>query len=416
MKRFEFLRFLNIAMIIAVLSIIVESGPKALGGSPDNFLLVADFTRDSVRRYDGHTGAFIDTFVPRHSGGMNQAYGVLFGPQDQNLYVSTGEFGGPGQLKGVLRYDGTTGSFIDQFTVGGNLASPRGIIFGPDGDLYVTDRKFIGQDWQLEGRVARFDSTTGAYLGDFVTLGSGGLSIPTQLIFAPSVEDSGRLDLYVLSSFTNSVLRYHGTTGNFMGEFVASGSGGLEGPATMTFGPDGDLFVANFYSSDLSVKRFEGPSGPTPGAFVETFVPTGSGGLRAPAGLIFGPDGNGDGQLDLYLAEVDGHSSNKASVKRYDGVTGDFIDTFVTERSGGLEGALLMTFTETDPVTLNYLGSPAPHAGIQSVPEPACMLLAAFSAAVAAFPLNRRYDRARNCTMKPFKVRRSDTASKLMYQ
>ena len=375
MKRFEFLRYLNTALIVTALWTISEARPQALGGSPDNFLLVSDFTRDAVRRYDGLTGAFIDTFIPKHNGGMNQPYGVLFGPHDQNLYVSTGEFAGPGQLKGVLRYDGTTGSFIDQFTIGGNLASPRGTIFGPDGNLYVTDRKFIGQDWQLEGRVARFDGTTGSYLGDFVPLGSGGLSIPTQLMFAPSVEDSGRLDLYVLSSFTNSVLRYHGTTGNFMGEFVASGSGGVEGPATMTFGPDGDLYVANFYSSDLSVKRFEGPSGPTPGAFVHTFVPAGSGGLRAPAGLIFGPDGNDDGQLDLYLAEVDGHSSNKASVKRYDGITGDFIDTFVTERSGGLEGAVLMTFRNTDPVTLQYVGVPAQLAAHDVVPEPSCLLL-----------------------------------------
>lgn len=85
---------------------------------------------------------------------------------------------------------------------------------------------------------------------------------------------------------------------------MASGSGGLEGPVTMAFGPDGDLYVADLYSSNLAVKRFEGPSGPTPGAFIDTFIPAGSGGLRAPSGLIFGPDGNDDGQLDLYLAEV----------------------------------------------------------------------------------------------------------------
>jgi DNA-binding beta-propeller fold protein YncE len=391
MTRFEFLRFVNAAVIIAALSTISHVGRQALGGSPDNYLLVADFTRDSVKRYNGLTGAFVDTFVPKHNGGMNQAYGVLFGPNDHHLYVSTGEFGGPGQLKGVLRYDGATGAFIDQFTVGGNLSSPRGIIFGPDGNLYVTDRKYIGKDWQLEGRVARFDGTTGAYLGDFVPLGSGGLSIPTQLVFGPSVEDGGSLDLYVVSTGTDSVLRYDGTTGEFLGAFVASGSGGLVGPATMTFGPNGDLYVANLYSSDLSVKRFEGPSESTPGAFVETFVPAGSGGLRAPAGLIFGPDGNDDGQLDLYLAEVDVHSFNKASVKRYDGVTGEFIDTFVPQRSGGLEGAVLMTFTETDPVTLQYLGGPAQHAVVHGVPEPTCLpLIIVAAAAAAAYGRKRR--------------------------
>jgi DNA-binding beta-propeller fold protein YncE len=390
MKRFEFLQFLSAAIFTAALSATAHAGPPEPAGGTDSHLLVADFNRDAVRRYDGVTGAFVDTFVPKHSGGMNQPWAVLFGPNDHNLYVSTGEFGGPGQLKGILRYDGNTGAFIDEFAVGGDLASPRGIIFGPDGDLYVSDRKYIGQDWQLEGRVARYDGTTGAYLDDFVPLGSGGLSIPTQLVFGPSVEDAGRLDLYVVSTGTDSVLRYDGTTGNFLGEFVASGSGGLEGPVTMAFGPDGDLYVADFYSTDLAVKRFEGPSGLTPGAFVDTFVTAGSGGLRAPSGLIFGPDGNDDGQLDLYLAEVAANGFIKASVNRYDGVTGAFIDTFVAQRSGGLEGAVMITFTETDPVTLNYLGSSTGYAGIHAVPEPACWTLGSLGAAGIAFYCSRR--------------------------
>jgi hypothetical protein len=176
-------------------------------------------------------------------------------------------------------------------------------------------------------------------------------------VFGPSVEDPHRLDLYVVSTGSDSVLRYHGTTGTFLGEFLTSGSGDLQGPVTMTFRPNGDLLVADFYSSDLAVKRFQGPSGPTPGEFIDTFVPAGRGGLRAPSGLIFGPDGNADGQLDLYVAEVAANGFIKASVKRYDGVTGDFIDTFVAERSGGLEGAVLLTFTDTDPVTLAYTGA-----------------------------------------------------------
>ena len=343
------------------------------------FLVVSDFNGDSVARFDDATGAFIDTLVPKHAGGMNQPWGVLFGPDGngdgrRDLYVSTGEFGGPGQLKAVLRYDGTTGAFIDRFATGGDLASPRGIIFGPDGNLYVADRKYIGRDWSLEGRVARFDGTTGQYLGDFVALGSGGLSVPTQLVFGHSVEDPGRLDLYVVSTGTHSVLRYHGTTGAFLGEFVPAGSGGLQGPVTMTFGPDGDLYVANFYSDDLSVKRFGGPEGQAPGTFTGTFVPAGSGGLRAPSGLIFGPDANNDGHSDLYLAEVAVNGYIKASVKRYDGVNGAFIDTFIAQRSGGLEGAVQLAFTETDPMTLAYAGKSAlsaatPRASVPTAPR-----------------------------------------------
>ena len=37
-------------------------------------------------------------------------------------------------------------------------------------------------------------------------------------------------DLLVLSNDTNEVLRYDGGTGAFLGAFVSAGSGGLDGP------------------------------------------------------------------------------------------------------------------------------------------------------------------------------------------
>ncbi len=320
-------------------------------------LLIADYNANCVRRYDEATGAFVDVFVPEGSGGINQPWGVLYGPNDRNLYVSTGEFGPPSKVKAALRYNGTTGAFIDHFTTDRSLKSPRGIIFGPDGDLFIADRVIPFPD----GRVLRYDGRTGAYEGEFVTQGSGGLAVPGQLVFAPSVEDPGRLDLYVASIATASILRYHGESGEFLGPFVTSATGGLRGPVTMTFGPNGNLYVSDFYTGDLAVKRFQGPAGPNPGAFIDTFIPAGSGGLRAPSGLVFGPDGNDDGQFDLYLADVDEDDFDKASVLRYDGLTGAFLDTFVVQGSGGLVGAVMIAFTNTDPVTLAYNGSgPAP--------------------------------------------------------
>jgi hypothetical protein len=330
-------------------------------------LLVSDWDIGSVLRYDGATGAFVDAFVPKHSGELNHAYGVLFGPYDHDLYVVSGQFGGPGQLKGVLRYDGATGAFREEFTKGGDLDSPRGIIFGPDGNLYVCE----GRDTGL-GRVARFDGRTGAYLGDFVPTGSGGLSFPQGLVFGPSGRGAAQFDLYVASAQTNRILRYDGGTGAFLGVFAgddpstpADEGGGLERPLGLTFGPDGNLYVANAsYLTDKNpaVLCFQGPSGPAPGAFLGNFVPPGRGGMLNPDGLIFGPDGNGDRRQDLYVTSVDytGLKGKLGTVKRYDGITGAFIDTFVSANSGGgMNDPLFMTFTETDPVTLAYTGSGA---------------------------------------------------------
>jgi hypothetical protein len=139
---------------------------------------------------------------------------------------------------------------------------------------------------------------------------------------------------------------------------------------TEFLGPDGHLYVANWAVGvgHMAVLRFEGPGGQSPGSNMPSagnggadFVAPGSGGLLAPQALIFGPDGNADGELDLYVTNIAVTGSFKArqgsgTVKRYDGVSGAFIDTVVTSGSGGLRDPFFLTFTQTDPVTLQYLG------------------------------------------------------------
>jgi ELWxxDGT repeat protein len=357
---------------------------------PDGeYLLVTDYDNDSVLRYDGTTGEFVDTFVPRGSGGLNQPWFLRFGPHDGNLYVGSGHFRGPGQEKAVLRYDGTTGMFIDTFVDSGPpsenvapdandvterhglLTSVHGISFGPDGngdglqDLYVAD--WTGPEGPDEyglGRILRFDGITGEFLDVFVPANPD-LGHPWTLVFAPDGPGNS-LDLYVGSLATSAILRYDGETGAFLGEFVPSGSGGLSGPLAMTFGPDGNLYVGDTFGGNIL--RYQGPSGSSPGAFIDVFVPPGSGGLLEPsAGLLFGPDGNSDGHQDLYVANSDftgiGNDQGRyGNVKRYDGLTGEFIDTFVAIGSGGLNNIGGMTFTQTDPMTLAYTGPRRPGA------------------------------------------------------
>jgi hypothetical protein len=184
-------------------------------------------------------------------------------------------------------------------------------------------------------------------------------------VFGPSGRESGGLDLYVNDEDTGNILRYDGTTGAFLGVFVQGGSGGLGNPSGFVFGPDGNFYVADLalFGSTPAVLRFQGPAGPTPGAFMDAFVPAGRGGLLQPFGVLFGPDRTGDGRQDLYVNSADVHESSfqtsrphTSSVKVYDGVTGGYLADFVAAGSGGLDTPILMTFTETDPVTLAYTG------------------------------------------------------------
>src|SRR5947208_2919338 len=132
------------------------------------YLLVSSFDSNSVLRYNETTGAFVDAFVPRQSGGLREPMGVVYGP-DHRLYVASGlePNNGTGH-KDVLRYNGSTGAFLGNFADDNQVTSPRAILFGPDGNLYVADGNF-------SSAVARYDGTTGAFLGEFVPPGSGGL-------------------------------------------------------------------------------------------------------------------------------------------------------------------------------------------------------------------------------------------------
>src|SRR5262249_9495243 len=186
------------------------------------------------------------------------------------------------------------------------------------------------------------------------------------LVFGPGHPGGGRYDLYVTSLLDHSVQRYDGATGAPLGQFVASGSGGLQHAVGPTLGPDGNLYVtsAGAFSGGVdTIMRFNGRTGapmPSPGNSGAVFVAAGSGGLlNTWGGPLFGPDGNRDGRQDLHGAGFEWSGNNKAkaktaSIKRYDGTTGAFIDTFVALNSGGLDQPNYMTFTETDPVTLAY--------------------------------------------------------------
>ena len=221
----------------------------------DRDLLVSSRYGQSVERFDGATGQHKGAFVPKNSGGLRNALGMAFGP-DGNLYVgSSTQVGAPGSI--VKRYDAQTEAFIGDFTFGAVMYSPISLAFGPDGNLYVSSWESGG------GNVLRYNGTTGAFMDVFIPSGRGGLSQPGYLIFAPGNT------LYLGSIGSDSVLRFNATTGDYLDTFVTPQSGGLNAPSGMTFGPDGNLYVAG--STSNNVLRYDG----TTGAFIDQFVPGG---------------------------------------------------------------------------------------------------------------------------------------------
>src|SRR5439155_971550 len=143
---------------------------------------------NGILRYNAGTRAFIDAIVPEGSGPTgNPLLGpccMVFGP-DENLYVSN-LLGVALTDRGVFRYNGVTGEFMDVFVPGnsGGLRRPLVVVFGPDGNLYVGD---VGNVAQGGTAIRRYNGLTGAFLGVFVAPGTGGISGPRALLFKEKI-------------------------------------------------------------------------------------------------------------------------------------------------------------------------------------------------------------------------------------
>lgn len=72
--------------LLTALATVLVMLPVATHGQ-QSYLLVSDYDGNSVLRYNAVTGVFVDEFVPKHSGGLNQPEGLIFGPHDNNLYA-----------------------------------------------------------------------------------------------------------------------------------------------------------------------------------------------------------------------------------------------------------------------------------------------------------------------------------------
>ncbi len=274
----------------------------------------------------------------------------------------------------IRRYDSATGAYLGVFASGGGLTSPSGLVWGPDGNLYVADYN--------SGRVLRYNGRTGAFIGVFAT--APAYRYIVDLSFAANT------NLYVALD-DGSVHSVNGTNGTWLGQFIPpyyGGAGGIMasgnsvfltlggfngvGGQLLYYGQAGDLLL-NVYS-DFSGN---GPRSPRRGPDSNIYVPDWQtphvvkihgyylgfiGNIvddnlhRYPIALAFSSDGG------MFVLEDDGMAS---SINRYTLATGAFETQLVAAGSGGLgrAGCLLLM---RDPPPLVVAGA-SYNAGIEQI-------------------------------------------------
>ena len=237
------------------------------------------------------------------------------------------------------------------------LGGPTDVIVGPDGVINVVS------SWT--DKVQQFSAEDGLPIGDIIF---------TDLIAPQEIEIDWAGDYYITSMQVDGInIQQFDENGLFVRTFASLGEDlvGADVDAfinigDMVFGPDisGDMFADLFISvwtefdGDLldpddpesavsptnQVLAYDGVTGQTLGEFSSQL-------LDMPTGLTFGPDANGDGKDDLYVA-----NSGDNRVIRFDGMTGALIDVFVDQivstgiavGEGGLIGPSEMAFDSTN--------------------------------------------------------------------
>ena len=158
------------------------ASPDGQAWDANGNLYVSNFNTNSIRRYNGSTGAYINDFVPAGGGGLS-------GPLD-NLFLPNGDLLVSSFRNGSVKQYGADGTFKGT-VIGGLSGGAQGLEIGPDGLLYVGDYG--------NGIIRRYDPDTFAFIDVFAT--TNGQSTTNNFTFTPqAVPEPGQIGILVSAS------------------------------------------------------------------------------------------------------------------------------------------------------------------------------------------------------------------------
>ncbi len=236
-------------------------------------LLIPESTNDRVMSFDPTTGDLIDPdFIPPDPDNLSTPIHAILSADGQSILVSD-------QIDDVVQEYDLEGNYIGIFAPAGGpnndiLDNIRGIALLPNGNLLVTVGSGANDD-----AVAEFD-TDGNYLGNFVANGDGGLDSPFDVYLRES-------DVLVAGITSDAIHRYD-MSGNFLDIFSDIDTF----PEQIAEASNTNVLVGNFSGSEEGVVEYLAD-----GTLVGIYDPVELGGYRGvyelPNGNILTTNGDG---------------------------------------------------------------------------------------------------------------------------
>ncbi|MCB1041631.1 MAG: hypothetical protein KDC35_01745 [Acidobacteria bacterium] len=268
-------------------------------GAGGGVLLIPESTNDRVMAFDPTTGDLIDPdFIPADPTNLSTPIQALAHPTNGNILVSD-------QIDDVVQEYDVLGNYVGVFAPAGGantaiLDNIRGIGYGPSNTILVTVGGGANDD-----SVAQFDSA-GNYVGNFVANGSGGLDSPFDVI--------SRAGDYLVGGITSDAIHQYSTAGAYLSDLTPINTF----PEQLYETASGNILVANFSGTEEGVVEYT-----STGSQVGIYDPASLGGYRGvyelPNGNILTTNGSGVHEID--------RSGNLVETK-ISGVSARFISPF----------------------------------------------------------------------------------------
>lgn len=316
-------------------------------------LFIGDVADNSVKHFDVGSGTYLGAIVPSSTAGLRGPMGVVVTDGQLvvvNQNVNTGSRGE------ILKFDATSGIFLGKLVSSSDRNAPffpQGIVRGgPDQNFYVADVGVKSGKCANQGDVKIYNAA-GAFLGNLDRQAFTAEFHPRGVVFGPDgllyVSTVGCLEPKdpSFNRLTGYILRFNPVTRLFVDVFASDATvPDLHRPEALVFDSQGNLWVTSFQGGTtpndniLKLNRHNGH-------LIDEIPLLAPDGSRAPAqAIIFGPGGN------LFVAVTSGAIAG--AVLRCNPANKQC--STVIDTGGPLLSPWFLVFRNSDPATLSYIG------------------------------------------------------------